>query len=76
MLSVSDVKSRRNHNGSTFIGNNGTRSTNGLIRGPDLNNPRYKAEKAPSEVGMLIGTINDTQIALSASATKNRHSDT
>ena len=54
---LSEVRSRRNK-GSTLIGNNGTRSTHGLTKGPDLGNPRYKADKAPSEVGLLIGTIN------------------
>ena len=73
---VSQVKSRRNK-GSTLIGsnNNGTRSTHGLTRGPDLGNPRYRADKAPSEVGLLIGTINDKKGTLSAFASRNRHSD-
>jgi len=72
---LSEVRSRRNK-GSTLIGNNGTRSTHGLTKGPDLNNPRYKADKAPSEVGLLIGTINDKKGTLSAFASRNRHSDT
>lgn len=73
---VSQVKSRRNK-GTTLIGNNkeGTRSTHGLTKGPDLGNPRYRADKAPSEVGLLIGTINDKKGTLSAFASRNQHSD-
>jgi hypothetical protein len=45
---VSETKSR-GHKRSTLIGNSGTRSTkDGLLKGPDLGNPRYKADKAPS----------------------------
>jgi len=44
---ISEVKSR-GHKRTSINGNNGTRSTHGLIKGPDLGNPRYKADKAPS----------------------------
>jgi hypothetical protein len=72
---VSEVKSRRNK-GSALIGsgNVGNRSTQGLIRGPDLGNTRYADDKAPSEAGLLIGTINDKKGTLSAFASRNRNS--
>lgn len=73
---LSEVKSR-GHKRSALVGNAGTRSTHGLIKGPDLGNPRYKADKAPSAVGLLIGTINQKKDGtLSAIGSRNRHSDT
>ena len=46
---ISEVKSRGGHNKrSSLAGNAGTRSTHGLVKGPDLGNPRYKADKAPN----------------------------
>ena len=72
---VSEVKSRRNK-GSALIGsgNNGTRSNQLLTKGPDLGNPRYRADKAPSEAGLLIGTINDKKGTLNAFNSRNGHS--
>ena len=60
-VEVADASSQRSNKDSIITQNllkakvEGSKSAIGFYPGPDMGNTRYKADKAPSHIGLLMG---------------------